>query len=90
MGPIAIAFAHPVELEPLEEEVDDDVIQERLVFEAVVVLRVDGDGVVAGRGKLAVLFVGLKMENLKCVSKIIVNSYLNNIVVVSTFCFTVL
>jgi len=56
---IPVNFGHLIVLQPLEEEVDDDVVKERLVVEQDVVLGVNGDGVAARRRELAVLLVRL-------------------------------
>jgi hypothetical protein len=47
---------------PLEEKVNDHVVEESACLQAAVVFGVDGDGVVAGRGILAVLGVDLNNE----------------------------
>lgn len=60
VGSIPVSFGHPVELQPLQEEVDDDVIQERLVVQDEIVLDADGHRVAAGQRELTVLLVVLK------------------------------
>ena len=57
VGSIPVGLGHLVKLEPLEKEVYNDVVQERLVVQDQVVLGADGDGVAAGRRELAIFLV---------------------------------
>ena len=60
MSSIPIFFRHVIKLKPLEEEINDDIVEEGLVLQAEVVLCVDGDCVRASWRKLTIFLVFLK------------------------------
>jgi hypothetical protein len=62
VGSRPVCLTHLVGEKPLEEKVNDHVVEESACLQAAVVFGVDGDGVVAGRGILAVLGVDLNNE----------------------------
>ena len=70
MGSIPILFRQTVKLEPTEEEVDNDVVEEGLVVEKEVIVSVNGNRRTARWRKLAVLFIELE-KSIDCYQMLI-------------------
>ena len=70
MGSIPILFRQTVKLEPTEEEVDNDVVEEGLVVEKEVIFSVNGNRRTARWRKLAVLFIELE-KSIDCYQMLI-------------------